>query len=386
MTRLFRLIVLVCATLVPTVVFAAPPSIAVIGGETLVFDWSTQRCEDFDFPDLPARAFRDVDGLVHLVSTTYINRQAVGRTLNTVVHECPVVLNSTENPAPSAYAGFEWLAALYTTDGETVHALVHNEFQGNVFGLCASGSYLSCWYNAITGYLSTDRGQTYGRTGLVASVPYPYVPDAGPYGYFMPSNIVLKNGYYYALFQAEPYGAQRVGTCAMRTTTLEDPASWRFWTGRDWTGEFANPYEGASNPSSHVCTPVSFNRLEKMHESLTWNTYWQKWLLIGSAGNWVNGVPRYGFYFSLSDNLTTWSNRTLFYEAPIWNWTCGDPDPLSYPTALDPASTDRNFGTTGSNFDLYFVRQHMADNCAGTLDRDLIRVPVRVSGSIGRIR
>src|SRR3954470_7091878 len=38
------------------------------GPAELVFDWTTQRCEDLDIPDLPARAFRTADGQAHLIS------------------------------------------------------------------------------------------------------------------------------------------------------------------------------------------------------------------------------------------------------------------------------------------------------------------------------
>ena len=58
------------------------------------------------------------------------------------------------------------------------------------------------------------RGRTFTHAApprhLVASVPYRYEPDAGPYGLFQPSNIVRRpeDGYYYALIHAEAFTAR----------------------------------------------------------------------------------------------------------------------------------------------------------------------------------
>ena len=36
-----------------------PGPVKIIGAAETVFDWTTDRCESEDIPDLPARAFRD---------------------------------------------------------------------------------------------------------------------------------------------------------------------------------------------------------------------------------------------------------------------------------------------------------------------------------------
>ena len=56
--------------------YPEPPE--VIGSEKIVFDWTTDRCEDLDIPDAPARAFRDADGNVQLIASHSVNRRMIG--------------------------------------------------------------------------------------------------------------------------------------------------------------------------------------------------------------------------------------------------------------------------------------------------------------------
>jgi hypothetical protein len=43
-------------------------TISVSGDAKIVFDWTTDRCDDEDIPDLPARAFRDDSEQVQLIA------------------------------------------------------------------------------------------------------------------------------------------------------------------------------------------------------------------------------------------------------------------------------------------------------------------------------
>ena len=56
-------------------------------------------------------------------------------------------------------------------------------------------------------------------------------------------------------------------------------------------------------------------------------------------------------------------------------YRCGDPEPIAYPSVLDPDSSSRNFETTGKRAYLYFTRYNY-ESCQETLDRDLVRVPI----------
>jgi len=362
-----------------------PPSpVNILGPEEIVFDWTTDRCETEDVPDLPARAFRDADGKVQLIATSFINRRMIGDDLASVKHDCNVIMASDKDADPSKYNDMEWISALYTLDGVNIHVLVHNEYQGNNHpGMCHSGEYFDCWYNSITYALSTDKGQTYTHAPApqhrVANLPYKYVDGDGPYGIFAGSNIIRnpKDGYYYSLLhiEAEAYSEQDWGVGVMRTQTLDDPASWRCWDGERFNTSFIDPYaEENYDPADHICEPVSRNNIEKMHSSLTYNTYFNKFLLVGAAYIYDPDVGEVvtGFCYSLSDDLINWSPRQLIMKRKLW-WTPSLPgDSYGYPSLIDPDDDSMNFEYTDKKVYLYYTRWH-----TGTMwDRDLVRIPI----------
>jgi hypothetical protein len=363
------------------------------GAEEKVFDWSTSACEDTDIPDSPARAFRDASGQVQLIATHYIGRRWLGFDLNGVQHRCEVLLNSAYDPNPAAYNDKQWIASTYTLDGVTVHALIHQEYQGSTHpNQCdPSSAAIKCRFFNIAYAKSTDWGVTYKRraapSDLVATLPYTYstMLNNGPGGIRQPSNIVYRpDGYYYVMVAADAQGAQQGGTCLMRTHTLGDPSSWRAWDGSSFTVRFIDPYvETAEPPEAHVCAPVAPAEIGVMPESLTYNTYFGKYLLIGSDST---RSPK-GFYYSLSSDLIHWSPRTLFMQAELpWRYTCGTPDPVFQPSLLFPGSPARNLNTTSQNNYLYFTRINIYYNstaCWQPLDRDLIRIPIRFTSGQG---
>lgn len=360
-----------------------------IGPEEMVFDWEKDSCRRDDIPDAPARAFRDYLGRVQLFASSNITRRNRGPELGEVKHSCAVVMASKRDANPAAFADNQWVTAPYTRDGRTIISLLHNEYQGHTHrGRCPSGQYLSCWYNSVTFALSDDGGSTFTPAdapgNLVAGVPYTYEPDQGPYGIFQPSNIVYRSTdrYYYVIVRAEQYKAQRRGSCVMRTRDLADPTSWRAWDGNGFDVQFIDPYRSPnSNPRDHVCRPVSPDKIRSMSESLTYNTYLKKFVLAGamSLPDRDTRKPVWGVYFSTSTNLIDWSTPSLIKKGEfVFTWKCGDQDPIGYPSILDPESPSRNFETTGRRAYLYFVRLHY-QFCAGTMDRDLLRVPIRFS-------
>jgi hypothetical protein len=360
-------------------------SISIAGREQTVFDWSRDACEPRDIPDAPARAFRDASGRVQVIASHYVNRRWVGPDLGHVRHRCEVIMRSGYDPRPESYDDREWIASTYTLDGRTIYALVHDEYQGyNHPGACSTGELARCWYNAITFARSDDAGRTYlqpdGPAKLIATAPYRYVPDAGSYGLFTPSNVVYRRSdrHYYALARVGEYRAQADGACLLRTTRLDDPASWRAWDGSGFGTRFIDPYRDRSSPVDHTCVPVARAQIERMSMSLTWNTFIKRYLLVGEEDGPRAG-ERIGFYYSTSPDLIHWSDRRLLreVEAP-WTFECGDRQPVTNPSLLDPASRSRNFETSGRRPWLFFTRFHY-EGCEQTLDRDLVRVPVVLS-------
>jgi hypothetical protein len=388
---LLWLVLLALAAIVAGLTMVTTPredeAVDITGLEETVFDWSQDACAPDDIPDIPARAFRDAQGRVQLIASYYTNRRMIGPDLDHLSRDCGVVMPSNYNSDPTMFDDRELLHSTYTPDGKTVFGLVHNEYQGNSHpGRCPSGENIECWYNAVTLAVSTDGGLSFGHAPppghLVASIPYPYAPDSGPAGIFQPSNIVRKDGHYYTLLRVQQYRDQPPGTCVMRTTDLADPNSWRAWGGSGFDIRFIDPYlEPDERPQDHICRPVSYDEIQLMVESLTFNTYLDRFLLVGTALEQDRqGGPVFGIYYSTSENLIDWTPRELVVEVESRHtYRCGDPDPVAYPSVLDPDSSSRNFDTTGKRAYLYFTRYNY-EACKETSDRDLVRVPIEFSG------
>jgi hypothetical protein len=355
------------------------------GPEQTVFDWSAQQCEPDGIPDHAARAYRDASGKVHLTLSHWVNHQFVGNSLDSVALDCRVTMSSANNADPSVYDDRQWLGSPYTLDGNTVYALLDEEYLGHQHpGQCSTG-FQNCRLSTITSAVSTNQGVTFTHAAppshLAAVLPYRYTPDVPSNGYSSPSNIVKNyDGYYYSLFKAEPSGQQQPGACLMRTKNVADPASWRAWDGTGFNVQFINPYTSTASPAQHVCAPVSSNQIE-MTESLTFNTWLGAYLLVGSSSQYDSSLGRdvFGFYYSTSADLIHWSQRKLLMETNTPGmYQCGDPDPAQYPSLLDPNSQSRNFETTGRTMYLYYTKDHFNQFCNQTLDRDLVRIPVQI--------
>ena len=362
----------------------ADAAIAVVGPAETVFDWSSQACGPLHIPDLPARAFRDYRDRVQLLLPSYVNRRMIGPSLDRVDADCGVTMRSTRDPDPAAFDDREWIASVFSRNGRDVAALVHEEYQGHQHpGRCPSGVYERCWYNAITFAGSTDGGRSFHEPPLprrlIASSPRRYMPDAGAVGLFAPSNIVRNpdDGLYYAIVQTKEPEDETRGSCVIRTPNPASPSSWRAWDGDGYGLEFADPYDSAT---PEACEPVATAEISEMHESLTYNTYLDRFVLVGlSTAPRLAGRERVtGVYFSLSSDLINWTPRKLVMETRSrHSFECGDADPIGYPSLLDPDSHSRTFETTGRDPYLYYTQFNYSD-CTQTLDRDLVRVPVEV--------
>lgn len=362
----------------------------IVGEEEMVFDWTSDRCTRANIPDMPSRAYRNADGEVRLVISETTGYAALGSDLNTLSMDCEPINTSPHQADPGLFSDNQWIASPYTEDGVTVYALVHNEYQGHTHpGQCPSGDYFSCWYNAVTMMVSYDGGRHFKQAAeppghLVASLPYPYEPDEGVYGMFSPSNIVKgPEGYYYSFVKHQAYGTHNQTTCLMRTDNLADPASWRFWDGSAFEGVFANPYtDDVSTKSEHICAPVALNEIgAQLVESLTYNTYLERYVLVGISADHIDGREVWGFFYSFSFDLIHWTRRQLLVEMPLpWTVEHHSNTNFLYPSLLDPESLSLSFESTGKTAYLYYTRHNFGQ---GSLDRDLIRVRVEFFPSAG---
>jgi hypothetical protein len=359
----------------------------VVGPEEVIFDWTVDRCEKENLPDLPTRAFRDAAGQVNMIISHYVNYKMTGPSLNDLEMDCDLIMSSAYDPDPSLFTDAEWIGSTYTEDGQTIYALIHNEYQGHTHpGKCPQGKYFPCWYNTVTLAVSTDSGRSFTHVTeppehLVASLPYQYVAGDGPNGLRAPSNIIKgEDGFYYSYMAAAEINPDEQWVCLMRTDDLSDPKSWRFWDGRGFEGRFINPYfeEG----EIHKCPPLEWDDIgASLSDSITYNTYLGRYVLIGLSADWLDDREVWGVFYAFSDDLVHWTRRKLLVEMNL-PWTADNFDDLvyMYPSLLDPESESRTFETVGKTGYLYYTRLNFGQ---GNLDRDLIRVPVEFFPSEG---
>lgn len=347
------------------------------GSRAAVFDTSKDSCELIDIPDAPARAFRDYQGTVHLVSSHYVMRASLGPTLETVKHSCEVAYWSRHDPNPADFDDNTWLDSFYSIDGQQIVALGHMEYHGWEHpGECSEqGNYsAACWYNADTFHLSKDGGyhfRSFKAPGnYLVGVPYRYVVNDGPEGYSVDTNIVKAGDWYYAMAT----GWSWPGTCYLtnhcrvlggaapiRTSNILDPTSWRAWDGQDFDVTFVDPYLGpVTHPREHIFTPIptiTYVNAINFHPASN--------LFVATLFDPFNnfyGPP--GLYLSTSPDLIQWSHPTLVVtiadllaKEPKGNWSYG------YFSLLDPNSTDPNFSTITDTPYLYYVRSDANDCC-----------------------
>ena len=364
---------------------AAPPptpALAIGWQKVTVFRWSTDRCVESDTPDAPPRAFRDARGRVHLFATHQDNRALTGPDFEHLKHPCTVVYRGRHSGAPQDFSDRQWLAAFATDDGRRIHALVHDEFQGNLRRrLCPSGVYFACWENAITLAVSNDGGESFQAPPpphqLIASLPYPYQGDIGrPIGYFQPSNIVREGGHYAVMFHAEAFMAQQGGTCLARTDDLDDAGSWRAWDGSGYGHRFENPYTSSAPAAAHVCAPVGTGSLFDVG-SVTYEPGTQRFIAVTSVPHGSgNAATPPGVYVAASTDLIRWSAPALLIrESEFAAHDAGADDQYGYYSLIDEASTARDFSTISAHPSLYLYYVEL-DQALPPYKRNLVKLPV----------
>ncbi|MFC1679029.1 Ig-like domain-containing protein [Elusimicrobiota bacterium] len=332
------------------------PGFELTGEPETVFDWTTDRCDDVDIPDGTAHAFRDIDGKVNLIATHYDNYRMIGDSLDTVKRDCAKIMSSREDPDQFDNAYREWLIAPYTLDGQTVYAIVHNEWYAFLTDpKCSSANRADGWVNSLTLGVSRDKGKTYSHPEdyLIVNSSIPWSEsyscskgDFTRYGIFAPSNIVKHGEHYYSLLQSErdPEGLNEWGVCVMRTRRLDEAAAWEMWT----------PYGWDDSPTA-MCAPVSRSKLFKVHGSLSYNTHLGAFLTVGQ----IYGYQ--GVFMSVSRDLFHWSDPVKIMSN----------ENKGYFSFLDPDDPTRNFERTGREVYLYYTQFN------GGLDRDLMRRRIR---------
>ncbi len=364
--------------------------IVVSGPEEVVFDWTTDQCEPAHIPDIAPRAFRNAAGDVSLTIGHWNTYRMVGPTLDDVVSDCSTILLSSDyDPEPGQFDDSEWIGSPFTLDGQTVYAIVHNEYRGDTHtaarpGQCPSGERLPCLDTSFTMQISTDGGATFDDilpppNHLVATLPYEYIDDSLPTGIRQPSNLIEgPDGFIYLFGNVSDHPDEQQWVCAMRTDDLADPTSWRFWDGAGFDGVWKNPYLEAVDREIDKCAPLEFPKLSgSINEGIVFDETMDRYVMVGASDS--PGAPGtgWGFYYSTSEDLVSWTPRRLLIDLPI-NPSVPDQDndtTHAYPTIIDPDSDSLNFSTSDGQMYLYVSRFNFGGN---SLDRDLLRFPVEV--------
>ncbi len=351
------------ATLLGNAPVVYPPIAAnSIGTPEMVVDYQTEKCEFFDIPDHPARAYRTADGNVTLIASHLDARRAVGPTLNSVKHQCAVIHKSSRDSTFQNFRYFQWLQGPYTFDGKTIYEIMHNEWYGNIVKPSCHGDMIDSWVSAMTLAVSRDGGASFvSPLDYIVRNPttpwsnsFPCTPSAPTrYGDLGGSNIIKKGSYYYKFFiyETEPnITPAQSRQCVMRSDDLSNASSWSVWNGRGWTKSKTDP-----------CAPVPVLQNAR---SVTYNVALHMYLAV----QWF---PPRGFAFNVSWDLMNWSAPTMISTPGL------DGATTAYPSLLDPIDTSLNFERSGLRPYLYYTQQH-----PGTFG-DLMRIPLRFSVESG---
>ncbi|HEV3245287.1 MAG TPA: FG-GAP-like repeat-containing protein [Candidatus Paceibacterota bacterium] len=334
-----------------------------IGTPQIVFDYATAPCPVGYIPDTPVRAFRDANGNVNLLSEATTNYRFIGPALDSVQIDCTPIMRSADNTSFNAFTYHEWIHSPYTEDGQTIYALVHNEWYPSLlYPQCAAGAAVS-----TTLAISTDGGATFShpgdylvRTAVSWDASFSCTAnDSTDYGSWDPSNIIKKDGYYYVFFNnaADPNDGMDTAICLGRTQNLAVGSSWQVWTANGWASALTTPQcldLFGQVGSNETVMYVSYNTYLGSYVALRNNNYDQ-------------------IEYQTSQDLIHWSDPVIFLKQSPRTWQ------LSYGAILDPNDTSRNFEDSGQTAYLYFTWDHTNDpiDPNPALGRDLIRQEIK---------
>jgi hypothetical protein len=350
------------------------------GPEKTLFKWDERRCEPSLLPDAPARAFRRADDRITLLAAHFDNWSLTGDSFETLSPSCTPVMRSSDYAARGM--GSMWIEATYTRDGRAITGLASQDLttQMKQAGCEVRGLPGRCWLNNIVAVQSNDMGETFellpeGKE-VVAALGDAYRSDLTErYGYFTTSNIVGRNEAYYVFMFAQGEHMQPKGNCLFRTADPFDPLSWKGWDGTGFT-----VVPRLEKGAFVACRPVAPHILSHEVRSVNY---------ITSAGVWVavfadrrklpsDDMPVPGFYVSTSSDLLNWTTPSRIKPSPTRPRVDSDDILTSYPSIIDPGSRSRNFDTIdSSNPVLLYTVQHLK-NGQGTMNRDLVYVPLRI--------
>ncbi len=359
-----------------TAAFLGGPGVKIVGAQQLVKRVDEHTCPgnagDFFITDGPARAYKDDQGRVRLISPHFMTYPFVGSTLDDVQLDCGHQVHGSHHDGdPNHFNDAEWLWSPYKLGPGNYMALVHNEWHGHMANspLCPSHDYSKCWNNSVT-LAHSSNGIDYDHAGpnqhVVSRTPFPFAPDDMLHGFYEPTNILHspKDNAFYFLARTVTHQTQAVGLCVFKSTAPADPFSWRAWDGSSFSGV---GHDGTT------CAPVATGATGSVH----WSTYFNQFVLVTFDD--VEGYGQ-GFFIRFSDDLTHWTAQKRIAAVTLpWGPTAGLRGKWTheYPSFIDPDGGD-NFDVLDDHAWLYFVRNQAG---AGTV-RELFRVQVEFTKTL----
>jgi hypothetical protein len=420
-------------------------------------------CNESDTPDETMRAFkfqRATPPYEYRVQITLPrgvqNRRMVGTTLHGAIKEsdpdnpdkrtCGASITFvgdkhkvTNRADPGKFDSETWLASPYFVPGSTpaedkVYVLTHHEFHGAFADPAVSDDWCSvphtnaserdlCWFGSATFtsscasaapnalgacYLDVDALPSH----LIATIPVQYSIDWGRQGYKEHSNIIRgekgddHNYYFFMTIVSAPAGGpQKDGVCLLRTSTndIGNPQSWMAWDGDGFDNRPSGAYPMPPMPQDHVCKPVIDKAFQPF--SLTFNTYLDKYMLLGHFPDSKTVPSHVGVHYMLSDDLRNWSEPQLLLRSPATQDTadtglCNAMNAVNYPGLFDPSDPaaqwlhpgdnpppgtpeNPNFDHPGISPDLYF--KHAARTASPSDNPCDVDMDVVVHGDVARL-
>jgi len=311
------------------------------------------RCENTDIPDTPITFVKLTSGQIAAYSGNggAPQHRWTGASVDAIRRECDgSIMKSPQDCDASQYSFDFWIGGMASVDGSLV-ASVDMEYHGWECNNCSTAPYSTCWMNANLVATAAQTGAI-STPSLVKPPHQRYIPNAGPYGSFLMSNVIKggrgteKGGFWYALAGQLPGPGdttQKAGLCTFRSPSPSDGSSWTMWDGGSWVASSTSPYDGVA-PACAAATNVP---IRGSGCSVRWSTFYSRWIVVGTIGS----TPSSGHHiFALSEDLISWTDPVSF--AP---WQTAPPA-LYYPSLVDPSAGA--FDEVKQKTQVYFTYYH----------------------------
>jgi hypothetical protein len=324
-------------------------------------------CRVMAIPDSPARAMRLQDGQLYLLATNNRNVPAIGQNFASATASCRSVGMGQEDADPYAFDDMFWVQAIApAADGGIIGVSSHDYNGQRHRGACNSKAPGACWYSSILLAKADSQTEPFRLLPMpqrLLAVPQEPYNSSGSsrVGFFSVSNIVIKGQYAFMFVYAENTGGIRQGNCLLRARR-DDLLTWRAFDGHDFTVDL-------SYAPGQTCAVVGSGRIFSPIRSVVWAEPIRKWVAIFQEGR----GDREGVYYSVSDDLLSWSEKSFLLraESPYRNPKCQKF--YAYPSIIDESSNSAIFDTVSRAPSLFLTRFNFDDCSKDHIKRDLVR-------------